>query len=255
VHVQGSPVELSFSGGVADLRISGAIDLEWARMLRTHAAALREHDDVRVVRIWGAGRFFCPGGDLRWMADQTDRQTAVRELADTLHAGLLNLAALDAPIVAQVHGVAAGAGVSLVLGADIAIAGESATFSLAYSGVGLSPDGGSSWLLPRIVGYRRALEIMLLNPTVDAHEAARLGMVSRAVPDDDLSTAVDGVVSQLAAGPTAAFGAAKRLARRSLESTFEDQLDAEAGLIAKLAGCPAGTEGIRAFIEKRRPVF
>jgi 2-(1,2-epoxy-1,2-dihydrophenyl)acetyl-CoA isomerase len=152
LHVQGSPVELSLAGGVADLRISGAIDPDWAGMLRTHDAALREHDDVGVVRISGPGRFFCPGGDLPWMADQTDRQTAVRELADTLHAGLLNLAPLDAPIVAEVHGVAAGAGVSLVPGADIAIAGESATFSLGYSGVGLSPDGGSSWLLPRIVG-------------------------------------------------------------------------------------------------------
>jgi 2-(1,2-epoxy-1,2-dihydrophenyl)acetyl-CoA isomerase len=255
VLVQATPIELSLSTGVADLRISGAIDLEWTRALRTCAAELRSRDDLRVVRISATGRFFCPGGDLRWMADQTDRQSAVQELADTLHAGLLDLAALDAPIVAQVQGVAAGAGLSIVLGADIAVAGASATFSLAYSGVGLSPDGGSSWLLPRIVGYRRALEIMLLNPRLDAHEAERVGLVTRVVPDDALQDTVDGLVSQLAAGPTPAFGAAKQLLRRSLESSLEDQLEVEARLIAELASRPTGSEGIRAFIDKRRPVF
>lgn len=119
------PIELSVSGAVAELRIAGAISLDWTRMLQRHAAELRARDDMRVVRISATGRFFCPGGDLRWMAQQDDRRAAVRELADTLHAGLRDLAALDAPVVAEVQGVTAGAGMSVVLGADIAVAGAS----------------------------------------------------------------------------------------------------------------------------------
>jgi len=164
--VNASPVELSVAGPVAELRIRGAINLDWTRALRAHATELRSRDDIRVVRISAEGRFFCPGGDLRWMADQPDRTAAVKELADAFHAGLVDLTATEAPIVAEVHGAAAGAGVSIVLLADIVVAAESAAFTLAYVSAGLSPDGGSSWLLPRIVERRRALEIMMraLNP-------------------------------------------------------------------------------------------
>lgn len=250
-----SPVELSVAGPVAELRIRGAINLDWTRALRAHATELRSRDDIRVVRISAEGRFFCPGGDLRWMADQPDRTAAVKELADAFHAGLVDLTATEAPIVAEVHGAAAGAGVSIVLLADIVVAAESAAFTLAYVSAGLSPDGGSSWLLPRIVGRRRALEIMLLDPTVDAHQAEQLGLVTRVVPDETLRQTADGIVAQLAAGPTAAYAAARRLLLRSAHASFEEQLDAEAAEIAQLAGGPTGTEGIHAFLEKRKPGF
>jgi 2-(1,2-epoxy-1,2-dihydrophenyl)acetyl-CoA isomerase len=253
--VNTSPIELSLSGPVAELRISGAVDLDWTRSLQRHAAAIAARDDIRVVRVRAEGRFFCPGGDLKWMAEQSDRRAAVRELADTLHAGLLELSALDAPVVAEVQGVTAGAGVSLVLGADIAVAATSATFTLAYAGVGLSPDGGCSWLLPRIVGRRRALEIMLLNPRLDAQQAEQQGIVTRVVPDEALAETVDGIVAQLAAGPTAAYGAAQRLVMRSATSSFAEQLDAEAAEISELAGGATGTEGIHAFLEKRAAAF
>jgi enoyl-CoA hydratase/carnithine racemase len=209
-----SPVELSMSGPVAQLRIQGAIDLDWTRALQTRATEQRSRNDVRVVRIWAEDRFFCPGGDLRWMA-----------------------------------------GVSIVLLADVVVAAESATFSLAYAGAGLSPDGGSSWMLPRTVGRRRALEIMLLNPRVDAQRAEQLGLVTRVVPDATLRETAAGLIAELAAGPTAAYGAARRLLMRGERSTFEEQLDAEAAEIARLAGGPTGTEGIHAFLQKRRPIF
>jgi 2-(1,2-epoxy-1,2-dihydrophenyl)acetyl-CoA isomerase len=189
------------------------------------------------------------------MAEQSDRTASIRELADTFHAGLVDLTALDAPIVAEVQGATAGAGVSIALLADVVLAAETATFNLAYSGAGLSPDGGSSWLLPRTVGRRRALEIMLLNPRIDARRAEELGLVTRVVPDDTLRETAGAVIAQLAAGPTAAYDAAKRLLLRSQRSSFEDQLDAEAAEIARLAGGRTGSEGIHAFVEKRRPKF
>jgi 2-(1,2-epoxy-1,2-dihydrophenyl)acetyl-CoA isomerase len=179
----------------------------------------------------------------------------VRELAATLHEGLELLAALDAPMVAKVHGVAAGAGMSLVLGADVAIAGASALFTMAYTGVGLSPDGGASWLLPRLVGRRVAMDIMLSNRKVGAEEAASLGIVTLVVPDDELDAAVDVYVGRLAAGATASYGAVKRLLAMSSQQGYAEQLRAEAEAIGALAGSPTGAEGISAFLEKRDAAF
>jgi 2-(1,2-epoxy-1,2-dihydrophenyl)acetyl-CoA isomerase len=249
------PVTLTIDGAVAELRVSGAIDLAWTQALGDHAAALRGNDGVRVVKLVGEGRFFCPGGDLGWMAGQADKQVAVHELATTLHTGLKDLAALDAPIVARVHGPAAGAGLSLVMAADIAIAADTATLVMAYAGVGLSPDGGSSWLLPRLVGRRRAAEIMMLNRPVKAPEAVALGLLTSAVPAEELDAAVDAVVQQLATGPTATYGAIKRLLGSSSQNDLDTQLDLEADQIAALAGSPTGAEGIAAFLEKRTPQF
>ena len=248
-------VTLTTDGAVAELRISGAIDLAWTQQLRDHAAALRADAGVRVVKLVGEGRFFCPGGDLAWMDGQPDKQVAIHELASTLHTGLKDLMALDAPVVARVHGPAAGAGLSLVLGADIAIAADSATLVMAYAGVGLSPDGGSSWLLPRLVGRRRAAEIMMLNGPIKAPDAVGMGILTKAVPEDELDAAVDAVVTQLATGPTATYGAIKRLLGSSSQNDYETQLGLEADQIAALAGSPTGAEGIAAFLEKRKPSF
>lgn len=246
---------IEVADGVARVPVGAPIDADWSRAFRDGAAALRERDDVRVVLLAGEGRFFSPGGDLVWMSAHSDRSAAVRELADTLHEGLLHLAALDAPVIARVHGIAAGAGVSLVLVADIAIAGASASFTLAYTAVGLSPDGGSTWLLPRIVGRRRAAELMLLNRRIDAAEASAIGIVTRTVADEDLDAAIDEIIDRLRSGPTAAYGAVKRLLAGSSQATLHEQLAAETNEIAALAGSPTGVEGIAAFLEKRPPVF
>ncbi|HYF26031.1 MAG TPA: enoyl-CoA hydratase-related protein [Baekduia sp.] len=250
------PVSLTDLGaGVAELTIEGPIDLAWTRDLQRHAQALRARDDLRVVRLVASGRFFCPGGDLGWMREQPDTEAALTELAGTLHGALKDLAALDAPVAARVQGHAAGAGMSLVLGADLAVAAASAKFTMAYTGVGLSPDGGSSWLLPRLVGRRRAMEIMLLNRPFPAEEAARLGIVTSAVADEELDAAFDAMVDQLASGPTASYGAVKRLLDLSSQSDYPTQLDREARSIAELGGAPTGQEGIAAFLEKRPPQF
>jgi 2-(1,2-epoxy-1,2-dihydrophenyl)acetyl-CoA isomerase len=232
-----------------------ALDLPLVQSLRAHAEALAARTDVRVVVLRAAGRMFCVGGDLGWMASHDDREAALRALAEELHAGLLVLRALDAPVVAVVHATAAGAGLSLAAGADLALAAESATFVTAYTKVGLSPDGGSTWLLPRLVGTRRAAELMLLNPKLSAAQAQEAGLITRAVPDADLDTAVADVVRTLRGGSLAANGAVKRLLDASATAAYEDQLALEAASIAKLSGGPEGREGVDAFLERRAADF
>lgn len=248
-------MELSIDGGIADLRIGGPIDMDWATGLVAHARTLHGTPGLRVVRLSAEGRFFSPGGDLTWMNAQPDRQQAISDLAGAFHEGIIGLTTLDAPVVAKIHGPAAGGGMSFALCADIAIAGESAWFTMAYTAAGLSPDGGGSWLLPRIVGQRRATELILTNRRVNAAEAADLGIVTRTVPDDELDAAVEEVVALFARGATPAYGASKRLLQASGDASFAEQLDAEVASIAALAASPTGTEGIAAFLEKRPPVF
>jgi 2-(1,2-epoxy-1,2-dihydrophenyl)acetyl-CoA isomerase len=154
-----------------------------------------------------------------------------------------------------VRGVAAGAGLSLVCASDMAVAAPGASFTVAYTAVGYSPDGGSSWLLPRLVGLRRATELMLTNRRLTADEALALGILTEVVPDESLDERVGQIVGRLATGPTPAFGAVKRLLRSSATSSFEEQLAAEADSIATLAASPVGREGVAAFLEKRPPDF
>ncbi len=242
--------------GLAELIIDGPIDMEWAQAFRDGARSLAGTPGLGAVLLRAAeGRFFCPGGDVGWMVGQDDVGAGLRSLAGTLHDGLVALAVLDAPVVAKVQGPAAGAGLSLVLGADVAIAGASAVFTMAYTGVGLSPDGGASWLLPRLVGRRAAMDIMLSNRRVSAEEAAALGIVTRAVPDAELDAAVEEYLAMLLSGPTASYGAIKRLLALSSQQDFEQQLADEVDAISALGGSPTGAEGISAFVEKRRPVF
>lgn len=256
----GDGVLLAVEDGVATLTLNrpeagNALDLPMMRTFRAHAQALSERTDVRVVVLRAAGKMFCVGGDLGWMASNEDRATALRALADELHAGLVLLRGLAAPVVAVVHSTAAGAGFSLAAGADIAIAGESAKFTMAYTKVGLSPDGSSTWVLPRLVGHRKAAELMLLNPTLTAAEAVGLGLITRAVPDADLEAEVAQVVATLHAGSLASSGAVKHLLDASATSTFADQVALEAETIARLAAGPEGREGVAAFLERRRPDF
>lgn len=253
-------VLLDVQVGVATLTLNrpdagNALDLELVQTLRRHAESMDGRDDVRVVVLRAAGRMFCVGGDLGWMAEHEDREQALHTLATELHGGLLALRALDAPVLAVVHATAAGAGLSLAAGADIALAGESATFVMAYTKVGLSPDGGSTWLLPRLIGTRRAAELMLLNPQLSAADAQAAGLITRAVPDAELSAEADRVARALHDGSLAANGAVKRLLDGSGAATFADQLAVEARTISRLAAGPEGREGVDAFLARRPSDF
>jgi 2-(1,2-epoxy-1,2-dihydrophenyl)acetyl-CoA isomerase len=254
------PVLLDVADGVATLTLNrpdagNAMNMELVSALRGHAEALAERTDVRVLVLRAAGKMFCVGGDVGWMAQQDERDTALRALADELHAALLILRGLDAPVLAVVHSTAAGAGFSLAMGADICLAGERASFVMAYTKIGLSPDGGSTWLLPRLVGTRRATELMLLNPQLTAAQAAEAGIITRVVADDELETAAAALTAQLAAGSLAAHGSVKRLLDASATATFEDQLALESSTIAAMAAGPEGREGVTSFLERRKPDF
>ena len=234
---------------------SNALDLEIARELMS--AALRCEDDpgVRAVVLTGAGKHLCFGGDLRGMAEQGEHVTAyLNELTTHLHAAISSFTRMRAPVIAAVNGTAAGAGIGLVCMTDLAICGKGSKFSLAYTGVGLVPDGSTSFLLPRIVGRRRALELFLLNRVLTADEALAWGLVNQVVEDAEVLTQSQALAARLAAGPTEAYGAVKRLMTTS-EPGLEQQMASEGRAIAAQATHPQGREGIAAFLDKRKPSF
>ena len=211
---------------------------------------------IRAVLLTGSGRFFCAGGDLKNFAAAEDEiPKMVAETADTLHAAISKFARMNAPMVAAVNGPAAGAGMSLVCMTDIALAAESAIFNMAYTAAGLAPDGSSTYFLPRVVGIRRARELMLTNRTLSAAEAHAWGIVERVVPDDELMDEAEKLALTLASGPTLAFGAVKKLLIASANAQLEDQLDAETNAIVSMTRTSDGREGVAAFREKRKPNF
>lgn len=256
-----SPVELTISDRVAHLRLNraetgNALDPTLLHAFRDAAESLDERDDVGAVLLTGVGRNFCVGGDLRFMHDAGDDVAdAVYGLASTMHAGIEALAALDAPVIAAVRGAAAGGGMSIAIGADLVLASDTAHFTVAYSAIGFSTDGGGSWTLPRLVGYRRALELALLNERLTAEDALALGLVNRVLPDAELDAAAAALAARLAHGPIGAHGAIKRLFRSSWVTPFTQQLEDEAHTIAGLAAAPDGREGVLAFLDKRAPHF
>ncbi|MGD9599566.1 MAG: enoyl-CoA hydratase/isomerase family protein [Steroidobacteraceae bacterium] len=234
---------------------ANTLDLAMGRELL--AAALRCEADpaVRAVVLTGAGKAFCFGGDLRGMiAGGLPAEPYLKELTTHLHAAVARFMRMDAPVVAAVNGTAAGAGVGLVAMADLAILAEGAKISLAYTGVGLTPDGGTSFLLPRAVGAKRAMELILTNRALSAAEALDWGLVNQVVPDAEVLTAARDLARKLAAGPRGAFGKAKRLLAASL-GALETQMGLESEAIAAQAAGAEGREGITAFLEKRKPRF
>ncbi len=232
------------------------IDLDMGRALMH--AAIRCHEDpaIRAVLLTGAGSMFCAGGDLKQFAGLGDGlPAALLELTTYLHAATSRFTRMRPPLVVAVNGTAAGAGMSLAVSGDLVLAAESATFTMAYTAAGLSPDASASWLLPRLIGMRRAQELMLTNRTLSAAEAQAWGLVTRVVPDARLQQEATVLAQQLAQGPTRAYGVVKSLLCETFSTAYEAQLEHEARGIAGMSGTQDGREGIRAFVEKRAPRF
>jgi 2-(1,2-epoxy-1,2-dihydrophenyl)acetyl-CoA isomerase len=253
-------IELDVRDGVAHLMLNrpdaaNGINRELAQDLMEATLVIQADPAARVVLLTGAGKMFCAGGDVKGFADRDDLPTYLRQTLGPLHVAITNLVRGDAPVVAAVQGSAAGAGMGFVGAADLVVAAESAKFVMAYTGVGLTPDGSSSWFLPRMVGLRRALELTFTNRVLTAGEALEWGLISQVVPDDDLLDTASALATKLAAGPAAALAAAKRLLHTSLEETLETHLAREAEAISAASGTSEGIEGIAAFVEKRTPVF
>jgi 2-(1,2-epoxy-1,2-dihydrophenyl)acetyl-CoA isomerase len=212
---------------------------------------------VRAAVLTGAGeKAFCAGGDVTGFHAAGDHIGAgVYEGTMYLHAAASRFSWMRAPLIAAVNGVAAGAGLSALAFCDLAIAADTATFTSAYTRIGFSPDGSSTWFLPRLIGRRRAMELYLTNRTLTAHEALDWGLVNRVVPAADLITEVGKLAAQLAAGPTRTYGAVKKLMQMSSSDSLESQMELETRTLAEIAASPDAREGIRAFVEKRKPAF
>ncbi|WP_141015252.1 enoyl-CoA hydratase/isomerase family protein [Nocardioides sambongensis] len=219
-------------------------------------AAVRQagRDGARVIVLAAEGRFFSVGGDLGAMATSADMPAFIDDLADALHRVVSELIRSEAIVVSAVQGTAAGAGFPLACAADVVLAAESAKFSLAYTKVGLSPDGGSSMLVDSL-GLHRTLRLALLGDLLTAAEAQAAGLVARVVPAEELAAAVDAVVAQLIVGSASAQAATKRLLREHAVPSPETALRAETLSIRGLAGSADGREGVTAFLEKRPAVF
>lgn len=227
-----------------------------ARELLDAAIACDVDPSVRAVLIDAEGRMFCAGGDLdTFRRAGDDLARLLRHMTVDLHGAIARLARMRAPVIAAVQGAAAGAGFSLTTACDFVVAAQSAKFTMAYTRAGLAPDGSSTFFLPRLLGRRRALELMLLNPVLTADEAHAWGLVTRVVDDESLADEALGLARTLAQGPTGAYAAAKRLVLASSHETLESQLELESAAITEAATGPDGQEGIAAFLEKRTPTF
>lgn len=247
-----STVRTDCRDGIGTLTIErpdagNALDLPTVVAFRAAVTELGADDRVRVIVLASTGRLFCAGGDVRAMARSDDPEAFVAELAGTLHEGLEALRALPVPIVAAVQGPTAGAGIGLVLAADIVIAAENASFVAAYSAIGLSPDGGLTALLPSVVGTRRAALFALTNRALDAATALEWGLVSEVCAPDALDARAREVAASLAAVPGRAAGETARELRLATQRDYASQLSDEAATIARLAATPDAMTLIKAF--------
>lgn len=234
-----------------------ALNAVMARELCDVANRCSSDKAIRAAVLTGSGeQAFCAGGDVSVFAERLDDlDLLVKEMTTYLHAAISRFARMPAPLIAAVNGVAAGAGLSLTACCDLALAGESATFTSAYTRIGLTPDGSSTHFLPRLVGARRAMELYLTNRVLSSAEARDWGLVNRVVPDVDLAAEAASLAGQLAEGPTAAFGGVKTLLQSAASESLETQMERETRAIASAALSSDGREGITAFVAKRPANF
>ncbi|WP_038212937.1 enoyl-CoA hydratase/isomerase family protein [Xenophilus azovorans] len=252
------PVLLALEGGVATLAFNrpqalNALDIPTAAAFLAACRSLASLDAVRAVVVRGEGRAFGAGGDLT--ALRTDPAATAAQLIENMHQGIRLLAAMNAPVIASVHGTVAGGSLSLMLACDLAIAADGTRFNLAYANVAASCDVSGSWSLPRVVGLRRAMQIALLSESFDAAQALQFGLVNSVVPADRLAGETAALAGRLASGPTLAYGRMKRLLRQSFEHGFEAQLDAERDAFVASTGTQDFGEALAAFSGKRPPRF
>lgn len=213
-----------------------------------------QNDEIRCICLIGSGKAFCAGQDLSEFPDpaQIDFDRVVSEYYNPLIQKLRNI---EKPVVAAVNGVAAGAGANIALACDIVIAAESASFIQAFSKIGLIPDSGGTYFLPRLVGVQKAAALMMLGDKVSASEAADMGMIYKAIADDVFLSEVERITSSLASLPTIGLGLTKRALNQSFGNDLTQQLTLEQQLQVTAGSTEDFNEGVQAFLEKRKPVF
>lgn len=245
-------------GAVAHIRFNrpqalNALDVPMTTALRAACAEIEADPAVRVLVVAGEGRAFLAGGDVAAMAAAP--VAVSQDLILEMHATIVALNRMRAPVIAQVHGVAAGAAIGLLMACDLVAAAEGTKFSLAFPAIGASADSSSTWGLPRMMGLRNALRFALLGEPVDAAEAREIGLVSAVVPAAELAPTVEQWASRIATSAPLALAAIKRLLRSSLDHTLSEHLDLEAQAFLACAATHDFAEGAAAFLGKRKPRF
>lgn len=257
------PVRYALTGAVATVTLDrpaarNALDTETKVALRDTLAAAAADPAVRAVVLAAEGPAFCVGQDLKEHAQRL-RDLPVDEVWATVpehYAPIaLTLATMPKPVVAAVGGVAAGAGASIALACDLRVVGEGAGFNLAFAGIGLSADTGATWTLPRLVGWARAMDLLLLPRTVSAGEALALGLATRVVPDGEVLAAATDLAVALAAGPTAAYAAIKEALHASATAPFAAALDFEGRMMARTGATEDHRRAVASFVAKEKPTF
>lgn len=234
-----------------------AMNLECMKEIFDVANRCGSDKSVRAAVLTGAGnKAFCAGGDVAGFArDPATVDVLIKEMTAYLHMAISRFAWMDAPLIGAVNGVAAGAGLSMAACCDLVIAADHARFTSAYTQIGLTPDGSSTYYLSRVLGTRRAMELYLTNRTLNAQEALDWGLVNKVVPAEQLMTEASQLAQKLARGPTRAHGGVKKLLLMALNDSLESQMERETRSIIEMSQSADGLEGVRAFVEKRKPNF
>ncbi len=254
-------IRLDRANAVATLTLNrpdafNALSLALGRELFSAVVELDEDPAVRCIVITGAGKAFCGGGDVKAFVENLPRiGVLIKELTTYVHGAVSRLVRTPKPVLTAVNGVAAGGGLSLAISGDLVLAAESARFTMAYSRIAATPDGSSSYWLPRLVGVRRAVELFYTNRVLTAREAMEWGLVTRVVPDGELAEATSKLAAELAQGPTLALGRGKLLFHSATTESLETQMELESQAIAQSGHTEDFAEGVRAFAAKRAPSF
>lgn len=233
-----------------------AINVPLAQAFLAAVRKINGLSGVRCIVLTGAGRAFMAGGDVSSMAGTSEQAgAAISAILDAVNPAILLLRSLDAPVIAAVKGIAAGAGLSLALMADLVVAREDTRFLLAYNGIGAVPDCGGSWFLAQKVGAGRAAELMMLGRTLSAPEAKDWGMITSIAPEEDFEKQLNGIIGKVANGPTRAFGAFRQLTDRTNGNQLAAHLEAERAAFLEMTRTEDFAEGVTAFLAKRQPRF
>lgn len=236
--------------------VFNAFNLDMMKMLGETMASAATDDLVKGILLTGRGKAFCSGGDLKWVSQYSKHSgKTFYELAPFFHKAITEICRMGKPVIAAINGIAAGGGFSLALACDFRVMGQSATLRQAYTSSGLSIDGGGSFALPRLGGLARAMEIMAFDEPISSARALEWGLVTKVVTDDDVQKEALAMLKGLAKTALHSFAWSKKLMTDSFNNTLETQLELERQGISACAAHPEGQEGIRAFVEKRKPSF
>ena len=255
------PVLTQRHGRIIEIRLNrpdayNALDLEMMNQLKGALSAAAVDNSIQGIILTGSGKAFCSGGDLKWISQQAENADSVLyQLAPQFHLSIVEIRRMGKPVVAAINGIAAGGGFSLALACDFRVMGQSSILRQAYTSSGLSMDGGGSFALPRLVGLARAMEILAFDEPITSSKALEWGLATKVVPDDQVMEEAISMLGRLTKSSLHSFAWSKKLVTDSFNNTLETQLELERQGISNCAAHPDGREGIRAFVEKRRPDF